>query len=81
MFGPLEFLENENFEAPKIIPDLWLVDLFWPMKKDSHTPPYHEIIKLALIPSSNQYKHRRRIDLEDKAKVIASDWGTESLQR
>ena len=25
--------------------------------------------------------HRRRIELEDKAKVIASDWGTESLPR
>ena len=28
-----------------------------------------------------QYTHRRRIELEDKAKVIASDWGTESLPR
>ena len=25
--------------------------------------------------------HRRRIELEDKAKVVASDWGTESLPR
>ena len=25
--------------------------------------------------------HRRRIELEDKAKVITSDWGTESLPR
>ena len=25
--------------------------------------------------------HRRRIELEDKAKVAASDWGTESLPR
>ena len=25
--------------------------------------------------------HRRRIELEDKAKVVASVWGTESLQR
>ena len=25
--------------------------------------------------------HRRRIDLEDKAKVVASDWWTESLLR
>ena len=25
--------------------------------------------------------HRRRIELEDMAKVIASDWGTESLPR
>ena len=24
----------------KIIPDLWLVDLFWPIKKNFHTPPY-----------------------------------------
>ena len=23
--------------------------------------------------------HRRRIELYDKAKVVASDWGTESL--
>ena len=28
-----------------------------------------------------QYTHRRRIELEDKAKVIASDWGTGSLSR
>ena len=28
-----------------------------------------------------QYSHRRRIELEDKAKVVASDWGTESLPR
>ena len=26
-------------------------------------------------------KHRRRIELEDKAKVVTSDWGTESLPR
>ena len=26
-------------------------------------------------------RYRRRIDLEDKAKVVASDWGTESLLR
>ena len=26
-------------------------------------------------------KHRRRIYLEDKAKVVMSDWGTESLPR
>ena len=25
--------------------------------------------------------HRRRIELEDKVKVVASDWGTESLPR
>ena len=25
-------------------------------------------------------QHRRRIELEDKAKVVASDWGTESLR-
>ena len=25
--------------------------------------------------------HRRRIDLEDNAKVVVSDWGTESLPR
>ena len=25
--------------------------------------------------------HRIRIELEDKAKVVASDWGTESLPR
>ena len=25
--------------------------------------------------------HRRRIYLEDKAKFVASDWGTESLPR
>ena len=25
--------------------------------------------------------HKRRIDLEDKAKVVASDWGTKSLPR
>ena len=27
----------------------------------------------------NRLRHRRRIELEDKAKVDASDWGTESL--
>ena len=27
------------------------------------------------------YYHRRRIDLEYKAKVVASDWGTEVLPR
>ena len=26
-------------------------------------------------------QHRRRIELEDKAKVVASVWGTESLPR
>ena len=25
--------------------------------------------------------HRRRIELEDRAKVVVSDWGTESLPR
>ena len=46
--SPLEFFENENFDvrAPKlriwtskIMPDLWLVDLFCPIKKKFHTPP------------------------------------------
>ena len=27
------------------------------------------------------WHRRRRIELEDKAKVVASDWGTESLPR
>ena len=32
--------------------------------------------------STVQYmSHRRRIELEDKAKVVASVWGTESLLR
>ena len=31
--------------------------------------------------SSKHARHRRRIYLEDKAKVIASDWRTESLPR
>ena len=26
-------------------------------------------------------QRRRRMELEDKAKVVASDWGTESLPR
>ena len=48
--GPLEFFENENFDAcapakylswtSKIIPDLWLLYLFCPIKKMFHTPPY-----------------------------------------
>ena len=25
--------------------------------------------------------HRRKIELEDKAKVVTSDWGTESVPR
>ena len=32
-------------------------------------------------PSEIYVNHRRRFDLEDKAKVFASDWGTESLPR
>ena len=32
---------NEPIPSPaKIIPDLWLVDLFWPIKENFHTPPY-----------------------------------------
>ena len=47
--GPLEFFENENFDArapkfwnwtSKIIPDLWLLDLFCPIKKKFLTSPY-----------------------------------------
>ena len=34
-----------------------------------------------LAPSLFALQHRRRIELEDKAKVAASDWGTESLPR
>ena len=30
---------------------------------------------------ATRYKHRRRIYLEDKAKVVTLDWGTESLPR
>ena len=50
--GHLEFLENENFDTRalvgvpkfwnwtfKIIPDLWLLDLFCLIKKNVHTPP------------------------------------------
>ena len=48
IFAPLEFLKMKTLtHAPKIwictskiIPDLWLVDLFWPIKKKFHTPPY-----------------------------------------
>ena len=49
---------------------------------------------VSLAYKSNSYKmgigfliniedvdHRRRIELEDKAKVVASVWGTESLPR
>ena len=47
--GPLEFVQNENFDArapkfwiwtSKIIPDLWLLDLFSLIKTNFHTPPY-----------------------------------------
>ena len=47
---PLDFFENENFDAhaqgctlrtcAEIMPDLWLVDLFCPIKINFHTPPY-----------------------------------------
>ena len=46
---PPGIFENENFEAcalkfwnwtSKIIPDLGLLDLFCPIKKKIHTPPY-----------------------------------------
>ena len=36
---------------------------------------FHEHDHAVLVGS----EHRRRIELEDKAKVVASDWGTESL--
>ena len=32
-------------------------------------------------PGEYTHAHRRRIYLEDKAKVVTSDWGTESLPR
>ena len=32
-------------------------------------------------PRPNVYGRNRRIDLEDKAKVVASDWETKSLPR
>ena len=51
--GPWNFLKMKTLTrmmrwcAPKIwiqtfkiIPDLWLVDLFWRIKKNVHTPPY-----------------------------------------
>ena len=44
--GPLEFFENENlsqhfsFGLIKITPDLWSLDLFWPIKQKKNTPPY-----------------------------------------
>ena len=31
----------------------------------------------SLSPGPHSYNHRIRIELEDKAKVVASDWGTE----
>ena len=46
--SPLEFFENENFDArapklriwtSKIMPDLWLLDLFCPIKKNSTLHP------------------------------------------
>ena len=37
------------------------------------------IIQPGLAVSKGTNEHRRRIELEDKAKVVASDWGTESL--
>ena len=49
IFGPPGIFVNVNFDSHaqkiqiwtfKIIPDLWLVDLFWLIKKNFHTPPY-----------------------------------------
>ena len=62
-FSPLEFFANENFDAcalqapklliwtSKIMPEFWLLDLFCPIKKKFHTPPYwtvHTYIVLIL---------------------------------
>ena len=30
-------------------------------------------------PVEHRQDHRRRTEIEDKAKVVASDWGSESL--
>ena len=55
-----------------------------------YSPRYMEIMHksdafkrlLKLLSLLNKYPfHRRRIELEDKAKVVALDWGTESLLR
>ena len=35
----------------------------------------------SLTQLTHRQSHRRRIELKDKAKVVASDWGTESLLR
>ena len=39
---------------------------------------YHFLI---LVQKQVSATHRRRIELEDKAKVVVSFWGTESLPR
>ena len=46
-------------------------------------PELHQMIpddkeERELMP---ELTHGRRIELEDKAKIVASDWGTESLPR
>lgn len=32
----------------KIMPDLWLLDLFCPIKKNVHTPPYCTVYSLSV---------------------------------
>ena len=36
------------------MPDLWLVDLFFPIKKNVHTPPYSTAF-LELVPLVEEY--------------------------
>ena len=43
--------------------------------------PVRGSVEASCYRGSKEGGHRRRIYLEDKAKVIASDWGTESLPR
>ena len=45
----------------------------------THCPKNNLNLHTKAEPAAVGADHRRRIVLEDKAKVIASDWGTESL--
>ena len=60
----------------KIIPHLWLVDLFWPIKKKFHTKPYCTCMNLSLKRGDRTWKwinpHLLEHGIEKRVQNVSS---------
>ena len=59
--------------ASKIIPDLWLLDLFWPIKKKFHTLPYYTVTYMVYLASEFSIGREAKNNLNLWTSVVDPD--------